>query len=60
MLPWVKQIAGGKLSYSAGSSAWCSVMMGAIGGGGVEERLKREGIYVSLQLIHTVVQQKLT
>ena len=29
-------------------------------GGGVGERLKREGIYVCLWLIHIVVQQKLT
>ena len=56
----IKQTASGKLLYSTGSSAWRSVMMSGIGGGGVEERPKREGIYVYLQLVNTVVQGKLT
>ena len=48
------KIAGGKLLYSIGSSAWCSVM-NWVGGDG-----KREGICVYLWLIHAAVQQKLT
>ena len=37
-LPCVKDIASGKLMYSTGSSAWCSVMTyrGGIGVGGWE------------------------
>ena len=51
----VKQIASGNLLYNTGSSAQCSVMtqMDRVGGG-------REGIYVYIQLIHLIVQQKLT
>ena len=59
-LPCVKQVASGNLLYSTGSSAQCSVMtqMGGMGGG-VRGTSKREGIYVYIQLIHFVVQQKL-
>ena len=51
------QIASGNLLYNTGSSAQCSVMtqMGGMGG-----RSKREAIYVYIQLIHLIVQQKLT
>jgi len=34
--------------------------MDGMAGGGVEERLEREGIYGSIQPIHFTVQQKLT
>ena len=59
-LPCVKQIASGNLLYSTGSSAQCFVTtqrdeIGRVGG-----RLNREGIYVYIQLIHIIVQQKLT
>ena len=60
-LPFAKQIASGRLRYSPGSSAQCSVKTwsggweSAVGG-----RLKRGGMYVNLQLIHIVVWQKLT
>ena len=60
-LPCVKQIASGKLLYNPSSSAQCSVMTQK---GGVEQgvggRLKMKGIQLHLQLIHVVVQQKLT
>ena len=60
-LPCVKQIASGNLLYSTGSSSWCSVVtyMGGMGVG-VEGRSKREGIYVYIQLIPFIVEQKLT
>ena len=56
-LPYVKQRASGKLLYSPKSSARCSVMddLEEWDGGGLGGRLKREGIYVILQLIHIVV-----
>ena len=56
----MKQIANGNLLATAESSAWCSVvdLDGWDGGAGVGGRHK-EGIYVYLQLIHLVVQQKL-
>ena len=57
-LPYVKQIASGKLLFSAGSSTQCSVMTCGGWGGGVGCR--REGRYVYMWLIHFVVQQKLT
>ena len=47
--------------YSTGSLAWSSVMTyRRRRGGGVGGRLKREGTYVYLQLIHVVVWQQLT
>ena len=57
-LPGVKQTARGKLLYSTGSSARCSVMTWR---GGMEEdegRLKREGLYGYIWLINAVLQQK--
>ena len=57
-LACVKQIVSGKLLYSTRNSACFSVMTGrdgVQGRGKVEERLKREGIYVYLELIHVVV-----
>ena len=56
-LPCVKQIASGNLLYSTGSSVQPSVVTWM---GGMVGRSKREGIYVHIQLIHFVVQQKLT
>ena len=60
-LPYVKQIASGKLLQSTGSSTWYFLMTQR---GGVRRgdgnSLKREGTYVYTQLIHFVVQQKLT
>ena len=50
-------MASSKLLYSTRSSVPCSVVTE---GGGVGGRLQREGICISLQLIHVVVQQKLT
>ena len=60
-LPCVKQIASGKPLYSTGCSAQCSVTTerGCNGGGlGEGGRSEREGMYVYLELIHAVVQQK--
>ena len=49
-------MATGKLLCSTGSSARCSVMTERDGMGGVVgERLKREGIYVYIWLIHFLV-----
>ena len=60
-LPCVKQIASGNLLYSTGNSAQCSVTTQIRGmGPGVGGRSKREGIYVYIQLIHLIVQRKLT
>ena len=57
----VKQTACGKLLYSTGSSAWCSVVTERGGKeGGLGRRSKRQGIYVYRELIHFVVEQKLT
>ena len=43
------------------SSAWCSVMtQKVLCDGGVGGKSRRKGIYVYMQLIHFVVQQKLT
>ena len=56
-LPYVKH--SGMLLYSRGSSARCS-MITERGGMGFERKLKREGIYVYIWLIHIVVQEKLT
>ena len=52
----------GKLFYSSGSSASCSVttQRGRIGGSGVDIRLTVEEIYVYLELIHIVAWQKPT
>ena len=47
-LPRVKQIAGGKLPCSTGSSALCD----DLGVDGVGGRLKRKRVCVYLQLIH--------
>ena len=59
-LPCVKQISSGNMLWSAGSSTQCSVVtqMGGMGSGG-REVLEGED-YVYIQLIHFVVQQKLT
>ena len=62
-LSCIKQIANGKLLYSTGSSARCSVMtsMGKMGRWGWGKReSKREGNYVYIQLAYFVVQQKPT
>ena len=59
-LPCVKQLASGKLLYSTESSVQCSVINQKHGMVGVGGRCKREGLYVCLQLIHFIVQQKLT
>ena len=57
-LPRIKQAASGKLLYSTGSSAQCSVMTcGEIKGCG--RRFQREGIFVYIQLIRFAVLQKL-
>ena len=56
-LPFVKQIARGNLLYSPGSSTRGSVVTQMDGRGGVKSQ--SEGIYVYIQLIHFVVQQKL-
>ena len=60
----MKQIASGKLLYSTGNLAQCSVMTwrgvvgwGVVGWGGWEVK---EGGDVYIQLTHFVVQQKLT
>ena len=66
-LPCVKQLASGKLLYSTGSSAWCS-MVTQMGwdGGGMGRDFQRERIYICvcvciyIQLIHFIVQQNLT
>ena len=48
----------GNLMHNAGSSVRCSVVIQICG---MEEgRSKRKGIYVCIQLIHLVLQQKLT
>ena len=59
ILPSIKQTASGKLLYSTGSSAQCSVMtkMGGMRGGGWEAS---EGGGICIQLVHDVVQQRLT
>ena len=54
-LPYVKQTASGNLLHNTASSAWCSVMTQR---DGMLGKSKREGIYVYIQLIHFVVQQK--
>ena len=57
-LPCVKQIASGKLLYSAGTSVVCDDLHGrAEGSGG---RLTREQKYAYLELTQVVVQQKST
>ena len=60
-LPCVKYIASGKLLYRELPSVLCDELEGCdrweLGGGG---RLKREGIYVYIYLIHTFIQYKLT
>ena len=56
-LPGVTQPASGKLLKSAERSARCSVMTLRVDGGG-GGRLKREWIYVFIELTHFVVQQK--
>ena len=59
-LPYVKQIARGKLLCNTGSSAQCSVTTQMGGGWRCGRRFKREEIGVHLWLIHVVVWQKLT
>ena len=57
-LPCVKQIASGKLLYSAGTSVVCDDLHGwAEGSGG---RLTREQKYAYLELTGLVIQQTLT
>jgi len=56
-LPCVKQTASGTLLYSTGSSAQCSVMTERSGIGGEQGRLRREGTYVCIWLIHFVVRR---
>ena len=46
-LPCIKKIASGKLLYSTGSSAWCS-MITYMGGMGSGREVQEEGIYVYL------------
>ena len=61
ILPHVKQIANGNLSYDSENSNWGSVTTWrGVGDGGVGVRFKREGTYVSLWLIHVDVRQKST
>ena len=59
-LPCVKEMAKGRLLNSTGSSALCSVMIqkDGMGGHGVKVRLKVEGLYVYLKLIHIIVGRK--
>ena len=45
---------------STGSSAWCSVNDLEAWGAGLGGRRRREGIHVHIELLHFVVQQKLT
>ena len=52
--PCVTQLASGKLLKSAGSSARRSVMTPRVDGGG-GGRLKREWIYVYIELTHLAV-----
>ena len=59
-LPCVKEIASGNVLYSTGSSAQCSVTTQMGGMQGVGGRSKREVILFYIQLIHFIVQQKLT
>ena len=61
-LPCVKYLASGKLLYNTGSLTLCSVMTERVGMGVVMGRNAPEGesMYVYLQLIHVVVQQKPT
>ena len=56
----IKQIASGKQPHSTGRSAWCFVSTQRGGVGRVGERCKREEIQVYIQLIHFIVQKKLT
>lgn len=59
ILPHVKQIASGNLSYDSRNSNWGSVTMWrGVRDGGVGVRFKREGTYVSLWLIHVDVWEK--
>ena len=61
-LPYAERIASGKLLYSPGTSAPCSVMTLEGWDGRWEGGLRTqtiEGIYVYMQLIHFIVQQKL-
>ena len=44
-LPCIKQTASGKLLYSSGSSAWCSVVIWSGGMGGGREAKEGGGIY---------------
>ena len=56
-LSHVKQTASGKLLYGPGGSAACSVKEGGSCSAWAGGRLKREGIYVYVQLIHVIVQR---
>ena len=57
-LPCVKWTARGRLLYGIGSSARCSAMTWR--NGVVGQRHKNEGLHVCMELIHFIVQQKLT
>ena len=63
-LPNVKQIASGKQPHSTGRSALCFVIDHLEGwdreGGKETQEGGDMGIYVYIQLIHFVIQQKLT
>ena len=56
-LTCVKRPVSGKLLHNTGCSVQCPVNLEGWDGK-VRERLRREGIYVYLQQIHIVVQQK--
>lgn len=57
----IKQTDSGELLYSTESSAQCSAeTQSSEMGVRVEGRLKREEMHVYIQLIHLIVQQKLT
>ena len=55
----VKQRAGGKLPYNTGNSPQCPVMTQR-GGMESEWEAQEEGVYACIELIHAVVQQRLT
>ena len=58
--PCVKQISIGKLLHSTGRAQLCALWWPrGVAWGRLRGRLKREGIFVYLQLIRTVVQEKL-
>ena len=53
-------MTSGKLLYITGSSVWVPYDDREGWDGGAEAGPKRAGMYVHLQLIHTIIQQKLT